>query len=96
MNTNNKFTLGLLMIVIALVFGIVLLSVLDMNIAEARAHLGMLPITFKDDVPVWPYPLPTPPPTPDPYPSPSPSPMPSLIQYLPILFDNIMENLFDK
>ena len=85
-----------------MVIGIVTIMVIDVKGASNVINIGLFPIIFNSDIPVRPYPLPTYPPTPHPYPSPtlppspSPSPVPTLKQYLPILFDSILGNLFDK
>jgi len=102
MTINKKFTIGLLMIVIVMIFGVILLSVLDVYIADASINMSVFPILINSEVEDRPYPLPTDHPTPHPYPSPtlppspSPSPSPILNQYLPILFDSILENFFEK
>ena len=96
METNNKFTIGLLLIVIVMLVGIVMLSVFEVKGADSAIHKRLFPIINNSDVEERPYPLPTYPPTPHPYPSPTPTQIPILYQYLPILFDNILGNLFDK
>ena len=96
MDTNKKFTIGLFLIVIVMVFGIVLLSAFDADIVNAQFHWRLFPIILKSDVEDRPYPLPTYPPTPHPYPSPTPTQIPILNQYIPILFNSILGNLIGK
>ena len=97
MESNNKFAIGLLVIVIIIAFGIVILTIVDFNNAEAGLfHAIFLPINSGgggDGNGV--YPVPTLFPTPHPYPSPTPTQIPILYQYLPLLFDNLLENLLD-